>query len=65
MKPRALTPRPGARSLTMPETPSDPLNRLGEASTSLAIRLRGVGPARGRLGDVLNPHREMKQSNTW
>jgi hypothetical protein len=25
--------------LTMPETPSDPLDRLGEASTSVAIRL--------------------------
>ena len=46
--------------LTMPETPSDPLDRLGEASASLAISLRGVGPARGRLCDVLNPHRQMK-----
>jgi hypothetical protein len=42
------------------ETPPDPLDRLGKASTSLAIRLRGVGPARGRLRDVLNAHREMK-----
>jgi len=46
--------------LTMPETPSDPLDSLGEARTSLAISLRGVGPTRGRLCDVLNPHREMK-----
>jgi hypothetical protein len=46
--------------LTMPETPSDPLDRLGEAITRLAIRLRGVGPTRGRLRDVLNSHREMK-----
>jgi hypothetical protein len=30
------------------------------ARSSLAISLRGVGPARGRLGDVLNPHREVK-----
>jgi hypothetical protein len=44
----------------MPETPSDPLDGLGEASTSPAISLRGVGPARGRLCDVLNSHREMK-----
>ena len=49
-----------AFDLTMPETPSDPLDRLGEASTSLAISLRGVGPARGRLCDVLNPHREVE-----
>ena len=33
--------------LTMPETPSNPLDRPGEASTSLAISFRGVGPARG------------------
>jgi hypothetical protein len=46
--------------LTMPETPSDPLDRLGEASTSVTIRLRRLGPVRGRLCDVLNPHREMK-----
>jgi hypothetical protein len=44
----------------MPETPSDPLDSLGEASTSLAISLRGVGPTRGRLCDVLNPHREVE-----
>ena len=44
----------------MPETPSDPLDRFGEASPSLAISLRGVGPAPGRLCDVLNPHREME-----
>jgi hypothetical protein len=38
-----------------------PLHRaLGEASTSLAISLRVIGPPRGRLCDVLNPHREMK-----
>jgi hypothetical protein len=49
-----------AFDLTMPETPSDPLDRLGEASTSVAISLRGVGPACGRLGDVLNPHREVE-----
>jgi hypothetical protein len=30
------------------------------SSTSLEISLRGVGPARGRLCDVLNPHREME-----
>ena len=46
--------------LAMPQTPADPLDGLGEASTSLAISLRGVGPALGRLSDVLNPHREMK-----
>ena len=50
----------GAFDLTMPETPSDPLDRLGEASASLAISLRGVRPARGCLCDVLNPHREVK-----
>jgi hypothetical protein len=49
--------------LTMPETPSDPLDRLGEASTSVAISLRGVGPARGRLCDVLDPHREMERAH--
>ena len=49
-----------AFDLTMPETPSDPLDRFGEASASLAISLRGVRPARGRLCDVLNMHREMK-----
>jgi hypothetical protein len=49
-----------ALDLTMPETPSDPLDSLGEASASLAISLRGVGPARGRLCDVLNSHRKME-----
>jgi hypothetical protein len=49
-----------AFDLTVPETPPDPLDRLGKASTSLAINLRGVGPARGRLRDVLNAHRGMK-----
>jgi hypothetical protein len=44
----------------MPQTPADPLDGLGEAGTSLAIRLRGVGPAFRRLRDVLNPHHEMK-----
>ena len=44
----------------MPETPSDALDRLDEANTNLAISLRGVGPTRGRLGDVLNPHREVE-----
>jgi hypothetical protein len=44
----------------MPQRPADPLDGLGEAGTSLAIRLRGVGLAFGRLSDVLNPHREMK-----
>jgi hypothetical protein len=34
-----------APDLTMPETPSDSLDRLGKASTGLAITLRGVGPA--------------------
>jgi hypothetical protein len=41
-----------AFDLTMPETPSDPLDSLGETSTSVAISLHGVGPACGRLGDV-------------
>src|ERR1700744_2209467 len=59
-----------AFDLTMPETPSDPLDRLGEASTSVAISLRGVGPACGRLVDVLNPHLEMEpvlymMGRTW
>jgi hypothetical protein len=55
-----------AVDLTVPETPSDPLDCLGEAGASLAIRLRAVGPVRGRLCDVLNPHREMEpvQYNT-
>ncbi|WP_158930989.1 hypothetical protein [Acidisphaera sp. S103] len=44
----------------MPETPSDSFDRLGEAGTSLAISLRGVGPTCGRLGDVLNPHRDVE-----
>jgi hypothetical protein len=44
----------------MPETPSDPLYGLGEASTGLPICLRGDRPALGRLGDVLNPHRQME-----
>jgi hypothetical protein len=30
--------------LTMPETPSDPIDGLSEASTSVAINLRSVGP---------------------
>jgi hypothetical protein len=49
-----------AFDLTMPETPADPLDGLAEAGTSLAVSLRGVGPTRGRLCDVLNPHREME-----
>jgi hypothetical protein len=49
-----------AFDLTILETPSDPLDRLGEAIASLAISLRGVGPTRGRLSDVVNSHREMK-----
>src|ERR1700709_2561201 len=44
----------------MPETPSDPLDRLGEASASPAISLRGVWPVRRRLCDVLDAHREME-----
>ena len=31
--------------VTMPETPTDPFDRLGEASTCLTIRLRRIGPA--------------------
>jgi hypothetical protein len=46
--------------LTMPETPTDPFDRLGEASTGLTTRLRPIGPAHGRLCDMLNPHREME-----
>ena len=49
-----------APDLAMPKTPADPFDGLGEASASLAITLRGVGPALGRLCDVLNPHREME-----
>src|SRR5664279_930419 len=49
-----------ASDLTMPETPTDPFDRLSETSTDLAISLGGVGPTLGRLRDVLNPHREMK-----
>jgi hypothetical protein len=37
----------------MPETPTDPFDRLGEASTCLTIRLRRIGPDHGRLCDVL------------
>jgi hypothetical protein len=33
--------------LTMPQTPADPLDGLGEASSSMAICLRRVGPALG------------------
>ena len=50
----------GTLDLTMPETPTDPFDRLGEPSTGLTIRLRRIGPAHGRLCDVLNPHREME-----
>jgi hypothetical protein len=46
--------------LTTPETPTDPFDHLGEASTGLTTRLRPIGPAHGRLCDVLNPHREME-----
>ena len=46
--------------LTMPETPTDPFDGLGEANAGLAIALGRVGSVRGRLSDVLNPHREMK-----
>src|ERR1700733_8506059 len=46
--------------LTMPETPTDPFDRLGEASTGLTICLRRIGTAHGRLCDVLNAHREME-----
>ena len=44
----------------MPETPSDPLDCLGDAGSSVAISLRRIGPAHGRLCDVLNPHCEME-----
>ena len=44
----------------MPETPTDPLDGLGEASARMAITLRGVRPTLGRLGGMLIPHREMK-----
>lgn len=46
--------------LTMPETPTDPFDGPGDANAGLAITLRRVGPTRGCLSDVLNPHREMK-----
>ncbi len=32
-----------ATDLTMPETPTDPFDGLGEASTSLPISLRDIG----------------------
>jgi hypothetical protein len=41
-------------------TPSDLLDGLGEAITSLAISLNGVGRVRGHLCDVVNPHREIE-----
>jgi hypothetical protein len=49
-----------APDLTMPETPTDSLDRLDKTSTGLAITLRGIRPALGRLGNVLNSHRQMK-----
>src|ERR1700733_4925156 len=42
-----------AFDLTMPETPSDPIDRLGEASISVAIMLRGSGAASCRPGGRL------------
>jgi hypothetical protein len=38
--------------LTMPETPTDLFDGVGEASASLAITLRGIRPTLGRLGLV-------------
>jgi hypothetical protein len=49
-----------APDLTVPQTLTDPPNGLGEASPGSTITLRGVRPTLGRLGDSLNPHREMK-----
>ncbi len=49
-----------ALDLTMPETPTDPFDGRGEASTGLTLGLRRIGPVHGRLCDVLNPHREME-----
>ena len=42
--------------LTVPQSPADPLNRLGEASAASSVCLARGGPAPNRLGDVLNPH---------
>jgi hypothetical protein len=44
-----VSPMRSSADLTMPETPTDPFDRLGEVSTRLAIALRGVGQALGRL----------------
>jgi hypothetical protein len=46
--------------LTMPQTPADPLDGLGEGGHQPGDPAPWVGPALRRPRDVLNPHREMK-----
>jgi hypothetical protein len=46
--------------LTMPQTPTDPLDPGGKGSACRAIGGRGVRPAFGRLSHGLDPHGKMK-----
>jgi hypothetical protein len=54
----------GAPDLTMPETPTNPFDGLGEASVGLAITLRRVGPVLGHLGGMLHPHRKIEHDRS-
>lgn len=46
--------------LTMPKTPTDPFDNLGDVSTSLAVSFPCVGPTLGRLCDMLNADCEVE-----
>src|ERR1700728_2926862 len=49
-----------AADLSMPEPPADPLDRFGKAAAGFVFLRRSVGPALGRLGNMLDTHRKMK-----
>src|SRR5271165_6104749 len=46
--------------LSVPETPTDMLDGVGQAGSFRAVARRGVRPALGGLSDMLDAHREMK-----
>ncbi len=52
--------REAPTDLSMPEPPADPLDRFGKAAAGFAFLRRSAGPALGRLGSMLDAHREMK-----
>jgi hypothetical protein len=44
----------------MPEAPTDPLNRVGQALACQLVAFGPVGPTLGRLSGMLDPQREVE-----